>query len=213
MVARVVNEGEDWVRLEVLSSDGTEFTLAADGDEQAIIRFEDCALFRPGGIGVSVDELRWDLCTQAPLPASDFVGRGFNVDCGNARIAEHVARLNDGWALDETRLTSTGGTQRNLYAGSFGEFRGMFSTQLQDTAELDNEDTGAPQVPVVTVPQWMDQLVTRGFGAEGASHVRRYLADPDTKNFYRLGPIIRSRLMPYIQAAAQRQNKKRTEGD
>jgi hypothetical protein len=211
-VARVVEQGDEWVRLEGLSAGGEEFTVAVDADEQVIIRIEDCALFRPGGIAVSVDELRWDLCTDAPLPASDLVGREINIDCGSARIAAHVARLNDRWVLEETQLSSLGGSPRNLYAGSFGELRGIFATQLRETEEKVDENAAARQASLGAAPRWIEQLVIRSFGAEGASHVRRYLSDPNPTNLYRLGPIMTSRLMPYIRAA-QHQQKKRTEGD
>ena len=165
-------------------------------------------LLRP----VSADELRWDLCTDAPLLGSDLVGHGINIDCGSARIAAHLARLNDGWVLEEAQLSSPVGSPKSLYAGSFGELRGIVELPLQEPEEKDYENAGAQQAPAGAARRWIEQLVARNFGADGASRVRRYLSDPTPTNLYRLGPIMTSRLMPYIRAA-QHQQQERTEGD
>lgn len=209
----VIEQGDEWVRVEGLSAGEHEFTVAVDGNEQAIIRTEDCALFRPGGITVSADDLTWDLCTDAPLPGSGLMGCGVNIDCGSARIAMHVARLNDGWLLEGTQLSSPNGSPKNLYAGSFGELRGIITTPLRESDERFDKSAGAQQAPASAARRWIEQLVVRSFGAEGESRVRRYFSDPSPMNLYRLGPIMTSRLMPYIRAAQGRRRQERTEGD
>lgn len=212
-VVSVTETDDEWVRLEGLSNSGQEFTVAVDGNEQAIFRAEDCALFRPGGIAVRADEVTWDLCTDAPLPGSSLLGRGVNIDCGSARIATHLARLNDGWVLEETQLSSQSGSPKNLYAGSFGELRWIITIPLQEPEEKVDENAGARQAPASAARRWIEQLVVRSFGAEGASRVRRYFSDPSPANLYRLGPIMTSRLMPYIRAAQDQHHQVRTEGD
>jgi hypothetical protein len=209
--ARVIEQGDEWVRLEGLGHDGQEFTVAVDGDEQAVIRTEGCALFRPGGITVSADEVRWNLCTDAPLPGSDLVGQRINIDCGSARLAAHLARLNAGWVLEETQLSSPVGSLNSLYAGSFGELRGIVQIPRQEPDEKVNDAT-TQQAPPCAARRWVEQLVARNFGADGASRVRRYFSDPTPTNLYRLGSIMTSRLMPYIQEA-QHQQQERTEED
>lgn len=209
---RVIELSNEWVRLEGLSPGGQEFTIAVDGDEQAIIRTEDCVLFRPGGIGASADELRWDLCTDAPLPGSDLVEYDVTIDCGNARVAAHLARLNDGWTLEETQLSSPVGSLKSLYAGSFGELRVASQISLQEPEETVGESATTQQALESAARRWLEQLVTRSFGVEGASRVKRYLSDPTATNLYRLGPIMTSRLMPYIQEAQHQQQRERTGG-
>jgi len=208
--ARVVELGDEWVRLEGLSPRAQEFTVAVDGDEQVIIRTEECALFRPGGIAVSADEARWDLCTDAPLPASALVEQGVNIYCGSARIAEHLARLNGGWLREATQLSAPVGSPKSLYAGSFGELRGIVQPSLQGPDAKVYESATSQQAVAAAARRWLEQLVARKFGADGASRVRRYLSAPNPTNLSQLGRIMTSRLMPYIQAA---QHQQRTEGD
>ena len=211
-VAHVVADGDsdEWVRLEGLSGGAQEFTVAVDGDEQVIIRTEECALFRPGGITASADDLSWSLLTDSPLPGSELVGHGIGIDCGSARIAAHLARLNDGWVLEETELSSPVGSPKVLYAGSFGELRGVAQAPLQEPEDRVDEIAKARQAPTSASRLWIEQLVARDFGVDGAGRVRRYLLDPTRANLYLLGPIVMSRLMPYIHAA---QHQGRMEGD
>lgn len=204
--------GDEWVRVEGLTADGREYTIAIDGNEQVIFRVEACELFNPNGIFVGVDDLSWDMCVDAPLSASDLVTRTVRIDCGSARIAAHLARLNEGWVLDETQLSLTSGSPKNFHAGSFGELRGLLPASLQESEEIGDNEKPAAQQPTVGVAwRWIEQLVIRHYGAKGVSHVRSYLSDPSPENLHRLGPIMMSRLMPYIRAAQHKQLN-RTEG-
>lgn len=203
--------GDEWVRVTAQWSEGCEYVAAIDGNEQLVFRIEPCDLFRPGGVTVISDDLAWDLCSDAPLDASGLAERAIGVDCGNARIAAHLARLNDGWLLAETLLSLPRGAAKNLRAGSFGELRGVVAS---GTGSGEGTATAlvAQLSPPVAVNPWIERLVIRDYGAEGAGLVRRYLASPSLENLYRLGPIMTSRLMPYIRAA-QHQHRDRTGGD
>ncbi|MCW0090596.1 hypothetical protein QOU69_14575 [Burkholderia pseudomallei] len=209
-VPRVIEKGDEWVRLEEFSPGEQEFTVAVDGVEQMIIRTEDCALFRPGGITISTDEATWDLCTDPPLAGSELLRHEVTTDCENDRLANHLARLNDGWALEKTRLSSPAGSPKIFYAGGFGELRGIVQPSLQKPKERVDENAAIQQLGAAR--NWLEHLVARSFGADGARRVRSYLADPTPANLYRLGPIMTSRLMPYIRAA-QHQHQERTEGN
>ncbi|MGS0892701.1 hypothetical protein ACVBGC_09165 [Burkholderia stagnalis] len=209
-VARVIEQGDEWVRLEGFSSGGQEFTVQVDGDEQVIVRTEACALFRPGGIAISANEVTWDLCTDPPLAESELLGQRVTINCENARIATYLARLNDGWLLEEVQLTSPAGLPKSLYAGGFGELREIIQTALQKPEERVVENAAIHQLGAAR--RWLEHLVARSFGADGARRVRDYLADPTPANLHRLGLIMTSRLMPYIRAA-QHQRQERTEGD
>ncbi|MDH6165553.1 hypothetical protein M2282_000681 [Variovorax boronicumulans] len=208
----ISRHGEEWVRAEGLWADACEYTIAIDGREQVIFRVEPCELFCPAGVSVVSGDLSWDLCADAPLDAQTLAARAVNVDCGSARIAAHLARLNNGWILEETRLSLPGGSAKHLYAGSFGEFRGMVPASLQTSEENVVAKPAAHQTRPISVNRWIEQLVIRDYGADGASNVKRYLSNPSSENLYRLGPIIKSRLIPYIRAA-KHQQRNRTEGD
>lgn len=203
--------GDDWVRVEGVWADGCEYVIAIDGSEQIIFRVEACELFRPGGITVSTDDVSWDLCADAPLDAKALAARTVIVDCRSARVAAHLAHLNHGWALEETQLSLPGGSVKDLYAGSFGELRGVAGPPHESEGS-GADKSPARQSPAVVLGRWIEQLVVRDYGAEKANHVRRYLFDPSPQNLYRLGPIVMGRLMPYIRAA-QHQQRERREGD
>lgn len=207
----VSEHGDEWVRVSGLWAAGCEYVAAIDGNEQAIFRVEPCELFCPAGVIVVSDDLSWNLYTDAPLDANALAARTVNVDCGSARIAAHVALLNDGWVLEGTRLSLPGGSAKALYAGSFGELRSVIPASLNTFEESSVATSAAQQSPAASIPHWIEHLVVLDYGAEGASHVRRYFSNPSPENLYRLGPIMTSRLMPYIRAA-QHQQRDRTEG-
>lgn len=193
------------VRVEGLWADAREYAIAIDGNEQVIFRVEPCEMFCPVGVSVVSGDLSWDLCADAPLDAHALFARNVYVDCGSGRIAAHLAHLNDGWVLDDMRLSLPGESVKDLYAGSFGELRGAVSALLHASEESGAAVRAAPQSFSVGVTRWIEQLVVRDYGSEGARYVRRYLSNPSLENLYRLGPILTSRLMPYIRAANYQQ--------
>lgn len=211
MEIAVSEQGNEWVRVSAPWREGCEYVVAIGGNEQLIFRVEPCDLFRPGGVTVSSDDIAWDLCSDAPLAASRLAERAMGVDCGSARIAAHLARLNDGWLLAETQLSLPSGAAKNLRAGSFGELRGVVASQSGSGEGIVTAPAARPSQPVA-VSLWIEHLVLREYGVDGASLLRRYLASPSLENLYRLGPIMTSRLMPYIRAA-QHQHRDRTRGD
>jgi hypothetical protein len=210
--ASISEHGDEWVRVEGLSADGRECTIAIDGNEQMILRVETCELFQPSGIAVGVDDLSWDLCVDAPLAENELVTRTVKIDCGNVRIAAYLARLNEGWVLDETQLSLPSGSPKNFLAGSFGELRGNHAASQQEQEESLSEKPAAPLPTLGVAVRWIEQLVIRNYGTKGVSQVRRFLSNPSQENLYRLGPIMTSRLMPYIRAA-QHQQQNQTRGD
>lgn len=207
----ISEQGDEWVRVKGLWADACEYAIEIDGREQVIFRVEPCELFRPPGVNVVSDDFSWDLCTDAPLDACTLTAGTVEIDCSSTRIAAHLARLNDGWVLDDTHLSLPSGSAKNLYAGSFGELRGVVPA-AQHISEASGSASAAQQLPSVGVSRWLEQLVVREYGSEGACHVQRYLSNPSPANLYRLGPIMTSRLMPYIRAA-QHQLRDRTKGD
>lgn len=208
----ISGDGDEWVRVEGPWADACEYAIAIDGNEQVIFRVEPCELFCPAGVGVVSGDLSWDLFADAPLDAHALAAGTVSVDCGSARIAAHLARLNDGWVLEDTQLSLPGGSAKDLYAGSFGELRGIVPASPNVSEESGAAMRAMQPSPSVGISRWIEQLVVRDYGSEGARHVRRYLSDPSPENLYRLGPIMTSRLMPYIRAA-QHQQRDRTEGD
>lgn len=207
----ISGHGDEWVRVEGLLADAGEYTIAIDGNEQVIFRVEPCELFCPAGISVVSGDLSWNLCGDAPVDAHALAARTVNVDCGSARIATHLARLNAGWVLEDTQLSLSGGSAKDFFAGSFGRLQGVVPTSPHMPEESGTAVRGAQQSPSVGVSRWIEQLVFRDYGSKGASRVRRYLSNPSPENLYRLGPIMTSCLMPYIRAA-QHQQRDRTEG-
>lgn len=208
----ICEQGDEWVRVKGMWVGTCDYAIEIDGCEQVIFRIEPCELFCPPGISVVSGDFSWDLCTNAPLDARALTTRTVNIDCRSTRIAAHLARLNDGWVLEDTHLLLPGGSAKYLYAGSFGELRDVVAALLHAPEKNGGAMCAAQRLPSVGVSRWLEHLVVRDYGPEGACHVRRYLSNPSPENFYRLGPIVASRLMPYVQAA-QHQQLDQTEGD
>lgn len=191
---------DEWVRLKGLPAGGHDCTASIDGNEQVVFRVEPCELFQPSGVVANAYDAVWDLCAETPIAPAELLRNEVNVECGGARIAAHIARLNDGWLLDGSILSAPGGTPKTLYAGSFGELRGVATALPQMEGHRVQGSIAKPKPPRAT-RRWVEGLVVRSFGQDGLDRVRRYLADPSRVNLYRLGPIMTSPLMPYIQAA------------
>ena len=203
---------DDWARVTGSWASGCEYILAVNSNEQVIFRIETCELFYPGGITVNSVNLSWNLCADAPLDAHALAATAIDIDCSSPRIAAHLASLNSGWFLKETRLSLPTGLAKELHAGSFGELRGDTSTLLHTSDDGSDTRPGEQQSLAMGVNRWIDWLVVRDYGPEGASNVKRYLSDPNIENLYRLGPIMTSRLMPYLRALLQHQQRNRAKG-
>ena len=112
-------------------------------------------------------------------------------------------RWNEAWLLDGSILSARGGSNKALYAGSFGELRGALVVQPQ------MEEPPVKRSVAKSRPRparlWVEGLVVTSFGQDGLDRVRRYLSDPSGANLYRLGHIMTSPLMPYIRAAREQE--------
>jgi hypothetical protein len=202
-----INElGKEWVRVKGLWADVGEYAVEIDGREQVIFRVEPCELFRPPCVRAVSGDVSWDLCTDAPLDPRELATRTVNIDCISTRIAAYLARWNHRWLLEDTHLSLPGGSTKFLNAGSFGELRSILPASPPMSEEGGGAMRDAQPLPSVGISCWLEHLVVRDYGSEGACHVRRYLSNPSTENLYRLGPIMTSRLMPYIRAAQHQQH-------
>ena len=188
------------MRLEGLPAGGHDCTVSIDGNEQVVFRVEACELFRPAGVIALAGDVLWDLCADSPVAPAELLRNEVIVECGSVRIAAHVLRLNNGWLLDGSVLSSPSGSVKALYAGSFGELRSAVALPPQMEDHLVQRSIAKLRPPRAT-RRWVEGLVVRNFGQDGLDRVRRYLADPSRANLYRLGLIMTSPLMPYIRAA------------
>lgn len=202
----IIELAEEWVRVKGLWAGVGEYAVEIDGREQVIFRVEPCELFRPPGVRAVSGDVSWDLCTDAPLDPGELARHTVNIDCISTRIAAHLARWNDGWLLEDTHLSLPGGSIKVLNAGSFGELRSILPAPPQKSEESGNVMDDAQPLPSVWMSFWLEHLVARDYGSEGVRHVRRYLSNPSAEHLYRLGPIMTSRLMPYIRAAQHQQH-------
>ncbi|MEQ1804787.1 MAG: hypothetical protein ABL900_05355 [Burkholderiaceae bacterium] len=200
---------DEWVRLEGLPSGGYDCTVSIDGNEQVVFRVEACELFRPAGVIASAGDMQWDLCAQAPVAPAELLHSEVDVECGSVRIAEHFLRMNDGWMQEGSVLSSPSGAAKTLYAGSFGELRGVVGGPTQTQVRAVQESITRPKPPLA-MRRWVEGLVIRNFGQDGLDRVRRYFADPSRPNLHRLGVIMTSPLMPYIRAAHDQERERGT---
>lgn len=196
---------DQWAQLDGLTNDEHEYMLAIGGSEQRILRIEDCELFRPSGVVARADGHAWNLCSDAPVPASELAQCTVIIDCGSARIAAHVARMNRDWIQDGSTLVLSNDKPINLYAGSFGELRGVLLEPSQTVEPMVFGGVATVAATSVGAHRWLEDLVAKSFGQDGVARVRRYFSNPSLTNLYLLGPVLTSPLLPYIRAVQARQ--------
>ncbi|MGJ7524831.1 hypothetical protein [Variovorax sp. GB1P17] len=203
----VAEVADEWVQLKGLPAGGQDCTVSIDGSEQVVFRVEPCELFRPAGLVAMAGDAVWDLFADVPVAPADLLCREVNVECGSARIAAYVSRLNDDWRQEGSLLSAARGAAKLLYAGSFGELR-RAAVVSPEMGDRQIQGLAKTKLPAAT-RLWVEGLVAKRFGREGLECIRRYFSDPCRANLYRLGPIMTSSLMPYIQAAKDQERERR----
>ena len=196
----IADDGLEWIQLHGLGTEKCEYTIAIDGTDQVIVRTEACELVRPAGLSVSAGDHAWDLCVDPPLSAEELKALAVRIECGSARIAAHVARLNHRWAIEGTQLGAVEGVLKAIDAGSFGELRVSAPLPQVNRDDLVLNERGAPAARSKAAQLWIEAIVSRDFGSEGLGRLRQYFMDPLPESIHELGPIATSRLMPYIRA-------------
>lgn len=192
----------EWVRLEGLPTDGEDCIVSIDGDEQVVVRIESCELFRPRGLVVHCGPHSWDLTSEAPCDSDELYRREVVVECFRERVAEHLARLNPSWRMEQLTLSRAANETKVFRAGSLGELVPPTNDSCRDDSEpAEPKVSHTRSLPVRT---WIEGLVATAHGQAGLTCVRQYLADPDRRSVHHLWLLLASPLMPYIQAVHDR---------
>ncbi len=199
---RVTALADDWVQINGIRLGTQDVAILINGVEQAVIRIEACDLIQPGGLRAHTRETRWDLLMDTPLSSEQLFSQEVRVECGSNRLAEHVAKINEGWILSGAAVTLPENTDKTLSAGGFGEIRPE-SSRLAENQDGEQKAEGWHQNSQSPKGTWIDGLIRAKHGPQIAAFVRDFIATPSQGNMQKLGPILTSPLMVYIRAAAE----------
>jgi hypothetical protein len=199
---RVTALADDWVRINGIRLGAQDVAILINGVEQAVIRIEACDLIQPGGLRAYARETSWDLLMDTPLSSEQLFSQEVRVECGSNRLAEHIAKINEGWILDGAVVTLLENTDKTLSAGGFGEIR-LESSRRAENQDTDQEAAGWRQNRQLPKGTWIDGLIRAKHGPQTAALVRDFIANPSRGNLQKLGPILTSPLMVHIRSAAE----------
>jgi hypothetical protein len=97
--AQVHDLDDEWCEITGIAS--SDFTVFADGHEALLGRLDDCKLFQPKGVRMTVGDSTWEIFEPGFRNAViDGSQEDLRIECPSARVAEHLAIENNHWASD-----------------------------------------------------------------------------------------------------------------
>jgi hypothetical protein len=135
ILARAAVFNREGGRVEVTGLGQGSFTILLDGREELSGRFEECELFRPRGVRVTLGERGWEIFEPALGEALRGVSeQGLQIECPTVRVAERLAFDGRTWARDGRRFSLQMAPHGPTDAKNFGALtlhtRKGFETQL-----------------------------------------------------------------------------------
>lgn len=156
--AIVTDLADEWV--EITSIGKGDFTVLLDGCEELFGRIEDCELFQPRGVCVTLGDSTWEIF-EPELHEAIRQGsiEGMLVECPSQRVAESLSLTQEMWAREGASYILRGEKCYSVDAGNFG----VLALPLS-----------APSVPEVVAvdPQslarraWIEGIVARACGPD-----------------------------------------------
>lgn len=196
----IVSLADDFIQIKGIQTSSHDLTIQINGIEQAVIRNDVCDLIQPSGLDAYNEEINWDLLVDTTLRQEELFSQEIKVICGSDRLAQYVAKTNEAWVLDGSKVILPINTDKTISAGGFGEIRPV-SSKIEDNQgqETVNKNQGIAS-PKVT---WIVSLIRNKYGPQSAAVVSDYIENPSRVNLQKLGPILTSSLMTYIHASSE----------
>jgi hypothetical protein len=192
--AQVHDLDDVWCEITGIASG--DFTVLADGREALPGRLEDCRLFQPKGVRMTVGDSTWEIfepgLRNAVLHGSQKDPR---IECPSARVAEHLAMENNHWASEGRTFRVVEVNREPVFDGNnFGVFiwTGV-ETRAIGPRVMD------PQMLARRV--WIEGIVARHSGPVEVFQIRRQWSKAASSRLPEISGDTLAWLQPYIQFA------------
>jgi hypothetical protein len=195
----VLEHSNEYVSLKFTEPHFSEIEIAIGESRQLLLRKDECDAFRPLGLVASASEVEWNLIEQSPVSDAELFRSVTRIDCRTERLTDYLSKLNPTWARHDFTLSAMKESEKAFNGGAFG------SLQRIRKAQCSNEEEPASPGKRTLSPNtalWLQSVITHEFGPQAYIHARRYLFDPSNDNLRLLGPLLYSRWMPHLKAAA-----------
>lgn len=191
--SNIRDAGKEWVEICALGSG--EAAISHSGEVQINVRVEDCDLFAPQGIQLSVGENISELFAEGVNVAVADNLESVTIQCPTNRIADFIRVEGSKWERRGSQYALRSGVTRpSVDAGNFGVLR-----WLEGEASFE-APTPASTAGRLAKRMWIEGVVARAAGTEALEQVRRLWVHRDVR---RLQAFAGSNawLKPYIHAA------------
>jgi hypothetical protein len=192
--AKVSDINNDWC--EISGLDRGDFAIYVDGREALLGRIDECELFHPFGVRMSVGGRTWEIFEAAlhSTLVTEF-DETVQVDCPSVRVAEYLAIENSRAILNGCTLILSG-TDRQLAFN--GNNFGVVASAAADTSEMVSAFTD-PHERVRRL--WIEGIVARNNGLKGVLWLRAHWNDQTPPIILGTTLDTITSLQPHIQVA------------
>jgi hypothetical protein len=163
--AQVHDLDDEWCEITGIGSG--DFTVFADGREALLGRLDDCSLFQPKGVRMTVGDSTWEIfepgLRNAMLHGSH---DNLRIECPSGRVAEYLAIENNHWAADGRTFRLVDISREPVFDGhNFGVLIGT---------EVETRANGPPVMDPQMLARriWIEGIVARFSGPEAVLRVR-----------------------------------------
>lgn len=193
--AAVVNHQGGWVEITGLGVGN--FTVLLGGREELSGRFENCELFRPRGVRVTVGYRDWEIFEPAlPEALRGASGEEIRIECPTVRVAERLALDAGAWVRDGKRFSLRGAPHGPADAENFGALRPQAARGSEALSGTIDPHAAPRRI-------WLEGLVVRLWGPAALMKLREQWAEAsaETSGESGVGGSEAAWLRPHIQFA------------
>jgi hypothetical protein len=190
----VSNRTDQWV--EIMGLKPGDFTILLNGYEELLAKIEECDLFQPEGVRVTVGDRVWELFEIGLQEAIRHKSFGkIQIECPSPRVTEFLALPLELWERKGQCLSLDGLPHGPIRAGNFG----ILSCPVQN-----DEPSLEPLVADAQTQAkraWLEGFVARHYGPDALMWLRKQWGEAFTAGYGETPAQHLTWLRPYIEFA------------
>ena len=197
----VSNRTDQWV--EIMGLKPRDFTILLNGHEELLIKIEECGLFQPKSVQVTLGDRAWELFEFGLQDAIRHKSFGkIQIECPSQRVAEFLALPLESWERKGLCFSLDGLPNGPIRAENFGTL----------SCPVQNDEPGLE--PVVADAQtqarraWLEGFVARQYGPDALMYLRQQWGEASTAGYGETAAWQITWLRPYIELARPKRRTK-----